>query len=595
MSYNRIKKVYEGYLYLVANKHGVNLYVGQTTTTIAERWKQHIHAVIRKNTTVFDRFLKQCDLSQIEVKMLCKYSSPDYNELKKILDRNERHMIKKYNTLLPCYGGNGYNVDAGGQSNNVFGIPIDVYDMEGNLINTYPSQTDLSKKYGINVKQIYDVCHGVQKNYKCLCVFRIHGEPFDKYDIKSKFYKEIYQFTLEGDFVNKYYSADQVYEKYGITFVGEILDNPYRIAGGYWWGSSFEFKYLGEEKKPTRKIYQYNLFGKLLFSYSSTSQASKETGFVPNAIKNNCMGKTVTLHQYIFRDNNSDINDFILNNKEEIVNKILLYEYPVVRYTKNGDFDNRYENIYKASNDISVNSIVTEILNCCLHKRSSSNGYIWRFEFEPLDFEMYKYESYKNQYKLTPIDVYTLNGEYVKTIRNREEYVDFFGVDPGGSMLRYGKTYHGYIVKKQGDEKPEELDDWRVPIDKYDLNGNLLGEFNTIYDGARSLGKTKAACGSIRQSVYGKTHQSYGYVWRLHGHPFDEYPLDKQFKYREVICYSKDGEYIQTFSSVTDASIFAKRSDASVIQCCKHFSKSCGGYVFYYADDPNLPTPISTT
>lgn len=54
---------------------------------------------------------------------------------------------------------------------------------------------------------------------------------------------------------------------------------------------------------------------------------------------------------------------------------------------------------------------------------------------------------------------------------------------------------------------------------------------------------------------------------------------------KKVNQYSKDGTYIKTWESITDASIHTKANISHISQCCNGQRKSSGGYVWRFTDE----------
>ena len=124
----------------------------------------------------------------------------------------------------------------------------------------------------------------------------------------------------------------------------------------------------------------------------------------------------------------------------------------------------------------------------------------------------------------------------------------------------------------------------------YSTDGRLIKSFESIIDGARYVGKGKMYCNSIRDCLTGYTLISFGkYIWRYKGHPFDEFPLKKRYHHVQVNCYTKDDVFVKQFDYIKDAAEFVGRSPDSISCCCKHISKTSGGYKFFYLDDPTQP------
>lgn len=51
----------------------------------------------------------------------------------------------------------------------------------------------------------------------------------------------------------------------------------------------------------------------------------------------------------------------------------------------------------------------------------------------------------------------------------------------------------------------------------------------------------------------------------------------------KVSQFTKDGEFIRTFNSITDARIDGVVGRSNISACCRGIIKSCGGYVWKYA------------
>lgn len=122
-----------GRIYIITNKINRKQYVGQTISTLSERWSQHKCDSKRRQTAIanairkygFDNF--KIDIVEDDI---------PYEDL----DNKEIYYIKQYNTICP----NGYNITDGGQtyktdeyreimSERVMGENNPMYGMYGNL------------------------------------------------------------------------------------------------------------------------------------------------------------------------------------------------------------------------------------------------------------------------------------------------------------------------------------------------------------------------------------------------------------------------------------------------------------------------------
>lgn len=608
MSYNPELDVYEGYLYLITNIKNNYKYVGQTRRDVETRWQEHI----KENKTHFDNVVSNYGFENFKVEVIEKHSDDDLYCLKSILNDRERYYIKKYNSLVPGYGGHGYNVDEGGWSMNFFGKPVDVYNMEGELVASYSSRIEVAEKYGTDPQYVGNICNGKIPNYRCICVFRDKGDSFLKYNIVSKYYREIYQFTLDGYCIGKYYTSNQVKQKYGITFLHEIIDQPYRIGGGYWWGSTNEFGYMGEKKKGTLKITTYDLFGNVINKFESLEKCRLFYGCSQDSILNNCNGLTATLNGMIFRYDNDPYDKYIEKFKDEILKEIMLTEYPVYQYDLYCKLVGVYNSIRDAITYIKKhepeNKTVepTTVLKCCLGERSICGGYFWSYEKYDLDannifkkeIEKFSNDNHRGLLK-RPIDVYSLEYKYITTFHTRLEIKNFLGRSKTGEiskcLLKTDKasSAYGYIWCYNGEE-PDRNIKHILKVDQYTMDGIFIKTYNNASDAERSNPGIYSS--SIGKCCMGVLKQSGNFVWRYNGHPFDEFGVSsKSTNCKPLSCYTKDGIFVKYFSSVKDAARFINKKGPTISANLSGKAKTAGGYCFYYANDPNQPDKTKIT
>ena len=607
MSYNIELDVYEGYIYLVTNLKNNFKYVGQTYRTVEIRWAEHI----KENKTLFDKEISKEGIENFKVEIIEKHSDSDLYNLKSTLNLREKYLIKKYDSLVPKYGGHGYNVDKGGWSMNFSGIPVDVYNMEGELVASYESRAEVAEKYGTKAEYVGQICNGQIPNYRCICVFRNKGESFEKYNVKSKYYKEIYQFTLDGYCIGKYYSSNQVNKKYGITFLHEVIDQPYRIAGGYWWGSTNEFRYIGEEKKGTLRITVYDLFGNILNKFDSLEKCRIFYKCSQESILNNCDGITSVLKGMIFRYDGDPYDKYIDQHRDEILNEIMISEYPIYQYNMFCELVYVHDSIRDAVSyirqyepeNMTINT--TTILNCCLKTRMVSGGYYWSYS---KDIELYKHKLNTINQNINdnkhcgilnkPVDVYSLEYEYIATFYTRIDIKRFLGITKIGDISKCLSdnnnisSAYGYIWCYHG-EKLDKSKHHVLKVDQYTMDDVFIKTYKNATEAEKANPGVYSS--SIGKCCKGEFVQAGNYVWRYNGHPFDEYPLISFGGYKPLSCYTKDGVFVRYFLSVKEAAEFINKKTPTISAQLSGKSKTAGGYRFYYANDPNQPDPTKVT
>lgn len=118
-------------------------------------------------------------------------------------------------------------------------------------------------------------------------------------------------------------------------------------------------------------------------------------------------------------------------------------------------------------------------------------------------------------------------------------------------------------------------------VRQYDMDGNYIREFESTADAARAYDVDRTLISAVCRR---KRHSGAGYQWR---YADDEPPLDyvsEQKNMRRIEQYSLDGEYIDIFDSITDASNTFGISHSSISACCSGKNKTAGGYRWRYAE-----------
>lgn len=118
-------------------------------------------------------------------------------------------------------------------------------------------------------------------------------------------------------------------------------------------------------------------------------------------------------------------------------------------------------------------------------------------------------------------------------------------------------------------------------VRQYDLDGNYIAEFDSTADAARTYGVDRTLISAVCRR---KRHSGVGYQWR---YAEDDPPRDyvsEQKSMSRVNQYSICGEYIDTFKSITAASIALGINRSSISACCSGKNKTAGGYLWRYAE-----------
>lgn len=445
MPFNKKTGLYEGYIYLVTNNINNKKYVGQTICSIQERWNGHTH--YRESSIGFDVAVHEYGKENFVVEELEKLSASTKDELQQILNEKEIYYIKRFSSLVTEWG---YNIDAGGRTNNSYMHPVVAYNLGGEMLNQFDSYTDAANYYNVDPKSISKCCFGMTPNVKGAYVFRCVGDPFNKYSIESpKTFKNYYKWTKDGELVGHYYTRQEAIANGAKKNISCVLDNPTKTCGGYWWSSTKEFKYLSEYQPDHCHKYVdlYDLYGNFVKTFRTIADCAKYVGANRSTVLAVCDRKTFAVNNYICLYNKCSFDEYV--DRDELSEYILLYDHPVAKYDKDGNVVASYSSIHVASLDLPKKTL-KNIYKCCIGERNTVNGFFYRFAEDP-------FSKYKNTlYPLNkPMNVY--RNEYyqetfyytddIRSFLGREDINQIYGCAKGKAVTAYG--YRWFYVDDQ--------------------------------------------------------------------------------------------------------------------------------------------------
>lgn len=308
MSYNKEIGMYEGYIYKIYNDINDKIYIGQTTLTVEERWKQHLSSTkYYQDNMILHKAMRKYGVDKFyisTVEVVCEITKL---ELLNKLNDLEIFYIDKYASHI---SDNGYNFSIGGNNKDFFNKKIDQFSLNGELFQTWESVSDVAIFYNISASDISSCCCGRLKT-SAGYVWRIHGESFDQYEVASKRVRKVKKYTIDGKLLRVYNSASDAAKDIECT-ISSII----KVCTGYRKTlKGFVFRYeednfngydikeeLDEQKKRIKKrVKKYDLNGNLLNEYESIYQVSALNGFTRARIRNNCNGKQKTCGGHVFR------------------------------------------------------------------------------------------------------------------------------------------------------------------------------------------------------------------------------------------------------------------------------------------------------
>ena len=183
-----------GYIYLIENNINELKYIGLTTRTVEERWKEHLRhssEVIGKAILKYGKENFKCAIIE---------ECPD-----EILDEREQYWINYYDSY-----NNGYNCTEGGRRS---GLNIEVqskYKIIKELWDEGYGQKQIQIKTGFNIETVhsYLLKYGVSKEQ-----IRLRANE----GIRKSKEKPIVQYSKNGDFIKEWPSATAAGRELGIN------------------------------------------------------------------------------------------------------------------------------------------------------------------------------------------------------------------------------------------------------------------------------------------------------------------------------------------------------------------------------------------
>lgn len=298
-----------GYIYKITNIINNKIYIGLTTQTIKERWRQHVSSAYSKKSKSYNEVFK---------KAIRKYGENSFR-LEEIdnastleeLKEKEKYWITYYDC---CYtnGGIGYNGTEGGDSPTHPGVEVYHIDiLTGEIIETFQTIKDAEQKYGRGIQEI--ISGTIQRGEKPIhsgttWIKAIDYEKLNSNNLKNKF-KVFCQLDKQGKLINLWlHQEDAAQEvKCSTGNIGSCLIGQRLSAGGYQWCYYKDLiNFLNEPYINTnhtsrmKKVYQYDKNYNLINIFKSATEAAQKTNTPISKISAVCNNHRKTANGYIW-------------------------------------------------------------------------------------------------------------------------------------------------------------------------------------------------------------------------------------------------------------------------------------------------------
>lgn len=137
-----------------------------------------------------------------------------------------------------------------------------------------------------------------------------------------------------------------------------------------------------------------------------------------------------------------------------------------------------------------------------------------------------------------------------------------------------------------------------IKIDAYTVDGELYKTYDSAVEASLD---TSSYCASscILACCNGEMTHSHGFIFRYHGHPFDEFKLPSKRKTEQINnCqmvdkYDLEGNYISTYNSVIEIGReLGLENTSHICECCSGKVHYFYGYVWRYHGEPFDKYPV---
>lgn len=182
---------------------------------------------------------------------------------------------------------------------------------------------------------------------------------------------------------------------------------------------------------------------------------------------------------------------------------------------------------------------------------------------------------------------YDNDGNFIKEWLSAQDVHDNLGISLDSIYACCGKKLHnfgGYTWRYKGEKPPTpyKRKSLREPVIQYDLEGNVIKQWDSLYDIKKELGFNIS---SIRNCITGRSLSFHGFVWKR------EHPSNKEHYKRmrkAVMQFDLEWNFIAEYPSVLDAALSLGVSPDGITRFCagnKRNKKHCAGFLWKYKEN----------
>ena len=276
-----------GFIYKITNLVNDKKYIGKTTLTIEARWKKHCYEVYRnKYQYTLYKAIRKYGIENFSIEQIEEVEDIQLNE-------REKYWIQYFNT----YSGNGkgYNDTYGGEGNS----KIDKETVFWLWDNGF-SIKQITDETGHDRSSIRAILQGYE-NYS----IEESNRRGDAIQAKNR-WKKIKQYSVEGKLLNIYDNAHEAERQTGISnkTIWYAVNHKQKLSGGFQWryeDDTTPVENLSLTKYRISKEIEQLKNNKIINTFKTAAEASRETGISDTCIRRVCQGKGKTAGGFEWR------------------------------------------------------------------------------------------------------------------------------------------------------------------------------------------------------------------------------------------------------------------------------------------------------
>lgn len=402
MAYNKETGMWEGYIYKIYNDVNDKLYIGQTTTTIKDRWHGHMSACLEdRYQSVIYKAMRSLGRDKFHIEEILKIEANSKQELINKLNVLEPEMIQKHHSMVRD---NGYNTELGGDNKSVPKHAVCQYDKDLNFIAEYPSFNDAAIATGLSRNTINNASIGYQQTAGGF-VWAIKGnQPIKPRSREEQTKKWIETYRKNHPENNEKSKTKKPYKSKKLPIEVKIQNK------------------LNRMKLRNEKVIQYNSFGEIIAEFDNPVDAIEKLGILGSELKKNLNGENLCYKQTVIRYITEPFDFYPRSPSLQ----------PVEIYDLQGNYIDRFPTHIDAEKFLNAPS--GEIKKT-LNRGGSCKGYLIAEYGKPINRKVDSWNHRK-------YDIFDSQHNYITTCNSQQEIIFFLP-----------KKHCGYVIRAAIDNK----------------------------------------------------------------------------------------------------------------------------------------------